>query len=149
MRIVLRELVITVTAVYLTHPLAGGLRFSLVPAAAVVTGWFQRWRVSLVWLVCSTSLRWADRRNRTSFSLPSSWLFLSFWRMGRGNETRKYYQVSADVCTKYWVADRISCQQFYFFLSALADCVWFDLWETFMPDTVTQNCHQPKTNFLR
>ena len=42
MTIVLCELVITVTAVYLTHPLAGGLRFSLVPAAAVVTGWFQR-----------------------------------------------------------------------------------------------------------
>lgn len=37
-------------------------------------------RVSLVWLVCSTSLRWADRRNRTSFSLPSNWLFLSFCR---------------------------------------------------------------------
>lgn len=37
-------------------------------------------RVSLVWLVCSTSLRWADRRKRTSFSLPSNWLFLSFYR---------------------------------------------------------------------
>lgn len=43
-------------------------------------------RVSLVWFVCSTSRRWADKRKRTSLSLPSNCVFLSFYDTRKSNE---------------------------------------------------------------
>ena len=55
-------------------------------------------RVSLVWLVCSTSLRWADSLNRTSCSFPSSWDFLSFCEY---DDQRNHDQMIKNPVIKY------------------------------------------------